>query len=501
MHLHLHLLNVDGGSWKRKSAFALFYGAETGPGQGAVSVPGVLFVSAVPTSSGDKGKGKGTELEWYRKQPLEWSLLGEAMRAAGTSHLGRVSYAGAYIGTHLATGGEEGRLQLLGAVCPASGRRPLLQEAALPHFFSIKALASAGAGDGCRGVLVGGGSRLGYSVWAWCERTDLPLLLLAAGSVWPNAPQDHRILCAAVSKLPPTSGATDSFCIALCDSRGVAALSVVGCTQNENQISTGSGEGALPHNKTIPALYFEEELEACAGAAVLDCKLIVAEGTVLAVFGSTSGLVSVWQLGGRFSALGGPSRLLASFQAHSMGANAVDAFLAPNAAPGAVTLLVSSGGDDQAITLGCGVLTRAADGYFAWSTQFRTRHFSSATSSSVQGLRWTGRRDEGPEGGWGLVSLSADQRLHRWAVTASPEHWDELGTGEDTGSSCGATSGAATQYNISCPAYDAADGEGSAGLGLRWREGSVSNVGDPQALVLGEGRVAVVGQGTQEVVL
>ena len=485
------LLHVDGGSWKRQSTFALFNQADSGGADhSSVTMPGVIFASAVPITG--LNKGKGTDLEWYCNQPLAWNLTGESMRDAGTSHLGRVSYAGAYIGTHLATGGEEGRLQLLGAACPTSGRRSLLQEAALPQFFSIKALASAEVRDGSSGVLVGGGSRLSYSVWAWSD-SKVPLSIVASGSVWPNAPQDHRILCAAAGRM--TCNQSDSennrFCVALCDSRGIAALSIVSSSEVESPAKRG--EGVSPHSKTIPTLCFEEEFEACGGATILDCKLLEAKATsgrasaTFGVFGATNGQVAIWWLGGRFSKAGGPSRILAKFQAHSMGANAVDAFLSPSEGADSFTLVVSSGGDDQAITLGCGVLVGSTTG-LTWSKPFRTQQFNSATSASVQGISWTGART--CDGGWGLVSLSADQRLHHWTATVIPETFENIPYGCD-----------AIAVGDTRSAYAACGGSNLRGMDLRWVEGIVSNIGDPQGLVFGAGKLAVVGQGTQEVIM
>jgi WD40 repeat protein len=462
------LMNVDGGSWKRKSTCTIYGERSTG-----TVLPGIIFMCAVPTTS---AHGKGTELEWYHNKPLNWDL-GNIVKVKSTSQQGQVCYAGAYIGSHLATGGEAGRLHLLGPIF--NDDRPLLQEASLPHFLSIKTLSSIVIpGAGSRGFLVGGGSRLSYSVWYWRD-SGIPLVLAASGSVWVNAPQDHRILCSAVEILD------DKYCIALCDSRGKAALALHPCLKAEDSDgvlvdsdSAGSNECPIPHIKTIPSLEFIE-LEVCKGFPVLTCKLLNTCNGMLGVFGSTSGEVSIWKLGPTFGGTDEQSYRLASINAHGMGANALDAYLTSSG-----HLIVCSGGDDESLTLTCGVLNSDCT---TWLSPLYVRRCYRAASTSLQGVSLIVSN-----GLYELITLSADQRVHRWYVKMYGDEdessWPEFDCqpGDIVDSVCECA------YEDDC----------EDGFGLKWIEGICSNIGDPQAMATGtgqsKGRMAVIGQGTQE---
>jgi len=472
-----------------------------------------------------------------------------ALPAGAPSHCGRVIYCGTYFGkSGFAVGGEDGKLKTYGL---HRGARVAGEEAMLPSSVALKTLSAAHSWESRNsGILLGAGSRLTYAIWHWEEegqsseedRAAARLVLLSSGLISPKHCQDHRMLCSAARATPY------GFIVALCDSRGIVTLGSLDQGAGPSMgVCTGSGNGTLqgdstgeaavrepnvPHSKTIPALAVHEELDPCNGTPILSCCLLpVTQAAaqsgapaarlqaVIGVFGASSGDVSIWQLAmpARAEMPVTCSRLLARYSAHSMGANALDAvwWVAPERRD-CVQVLVCSGGDDQAITVASGELLLAPAGEHAaprvsWSTALYAHRYTGAAGSSLEGLilRPPLTSAAAPSANtttadFSLLSLSADQRVHRWLIQVDKHA--ELMIPSDGAvvhttpiAECASAYGARALGGKSCGGAGE-DGCAKAQVTLCWQSGCVANVGDPQGLARGTdyGRVAVVGQGVQE---
>jgi len=327
-------------------------------------------------------------------------------------------------GFWLLVGGEEGNVKVFFATRSERGeltqagrlKCSLHQEVFMPHNASVKSLSVAyQENEKSTGIIIGGGGKLGYCVWTFNKDKNENALqckqLLSfgcEGTTWKHATQDHRILTTSCLYLysTTTSHHTKSrYLISLSDSRGHVCVCICE-SEYANQEASSRTTFQILEDLVVsssPIVASDMQLVSCRLEDKITCQCDnkdKGEGQAsnpteevrrlaFGVFGETSGTVSLWLLAGSSNPiqegcqhnLSTGSLLLLSYEAHSMGANAVSFRMQrsfreqfskkerngeqdENFGEQEVTVssedrwefIICSGGDDQAITLCKGFL-------------------------------------------------------------------------------------------------------------------------------------------------
>ena len=323
------VLRVEGGGWKRPHRAALTVPQLSTAGATALvrDLPSVLFVCPAPLLKDN------TVLQIFGSVPQ----LNEISTAStgfpllrGCPALGRVGYCTALITTtstktnssdelpqsdFVVVGGEDSCVKVYSVPDLL-----LQQEVSLSMNSSLKSLCFARSEvSSDRGIVLGGGGKLQYYIWIWDQTLRQPkghslgdvLFTAVEGSIWAKATQDHRILsvqCMFLDSKVHTSmtGAeseeflVERYLLLLCDSRGHATIGIF-------EHSPGRGLLSAVHK---PRFHIVQQLQP-SQCPVLSCSLLrvnncssttsVAEcieqgDSILALFGDTAGVISVWKL-------------------------------------------------------------------------------------------------------------------------------------------------------------------------------------------------------------
>jgi hypothetical protein len=385
----IQLLRIEGGGWKRPHHCLLNFLSTSGR-SASNTLPEVIFVCPAPIEKGQ------TVLQVFGAQPT--SILSDVTTSSlplqmRSSTLGRVCYCNVLLqGTYklpndgelvegeryLVVGGEEGRVKVFNAT-DLSPR----QELVLPSNASLKALSCCSSGeDLSRGIVVGGGSKLVYSVWIYDYQSiaddgqplQQVLSIGCEGKLWPRATQDHRVLsvqCTFLSHTQDEHGTT-SYCylIVFCDSRGVSTVA---------RFTHSRSDGSSCCSCSFEAL---QELQVAHCPVISSCVMSLRSSEsgncqyILCCFGDTSGtnrlyLLALSRLVGGWVLLSKhvkfvsyfsffdlrltlqSSRLLCEYSAHTMGSNAIAMQVTSSTKHGngdvEWRLVICSGGDDQSL--------------------------------------------------------------------------------------------------------------------------------------------------------
>ena len=281
------------------------------------------------------------------------------------------------------------------------------QDLHMPHNVPVRAIAHSKHLNSACGIIVGAGGRLNYRIWRYestlsvsDKNSSIPLeqrlqylfglkiVCVESGTTWNRATQDHRILCTSCIPVPSIDNDTaNDHLLLLGDSRGVAVVSLI-CERGSHRMKvldefTVSECPLLCCKILFIPLYGALQLDSGGNSNVM-----------VAFIGDTSGTISIWQLPERsvasndtqkyviyfcfihfilfihYRSNASKAKYLGSYSAHAMGCNCIDAIVESttiDSCPRAEAstnpcvlnfgVLISSGGDDQAITLCRGKMT------------------------------------------------------------------------------------------------------------------------------------------------
>lgn len=423
----IQIMRVKGGGWKRPHTASLVHFL-TPPSPAwsdfAHPSPRVAFVCACPVGSTSTtlqiiDSYSLSNLSSHRALSFDPTLTTPSAlslpTAFGTPSLGRVGYCGVMMdarfereeGSWIIVGGEEGSIKVLfapntkekSAHSAIQGTSDLIlhQEVFMSQNASVKSLSVAfedyqedethykGRKSG-RGIIIGGGGKLGYCVWTFSLGNSAMHQLLSIGcegTTWKHATQDHRILSTSCSFLYSnlvSNFVKSTYLITLSDSRGHVFLCRCECDYADYTSSVSRTNFQIIEEVIVgssPIVASDIQVVSCDGGErsrdIDQHRVEYAFG----VFGDTSGIVSLWFLP-HSSSPEGPTKVpspndipstslcILSYEAHSMGSNAVSFRMRrcdqlKKKVEGEIKeeweFFICSGGDDQAISLCKGVLS------------------------------------------------------------------------------------------------------------------------------------------------
>lgn len=328
------VMRVEGGGWKRphRCMLSTLLSDEV---PFVKDLPGVLFVCPAPLLKDN------TVLQLFGATPklyppADYAVMSGASAAIasvplhiGSAGHGRVTYCATFItsalggsaetplqSSHIVVGGEDSCVKVYSVPDLV-----LRQEVSLSLNSSMKALSSArSSASADRGIVVGGGGKLLYNIWLFdgcgsaSASSSLGRVLYTGveGSIWAKATQDHRILSVQCAYLDhrvkpsvstkdhhPTGIFVERYLILLCDSRGSATLALFDHAPLSAPgvgLSVSGAAAALPYTQFTVLQQLQPSQCPLLSSALLitPSSPLHSAPMVLAVFGDTAGIVSVW---------------------------------------------------------------------------------------------------------------------------------------------------------------------------------------------------------------
>ena len=287
------------------------------------------------------------------------------------------------------------------------------------HSSSVRALSTSHHPKSPTLILFSGGGQLGLCVWAINPST-------AFVELWYQTPTATSRRPSGSSTIPPDHR------IMTLDSWPVPGDQLV------HTLVVGDSEGQLSLYKFSEdtrdlKMYATCTGDATGGAPILCTAWASLMGgqVILLVTGTTMGDVVVWDISS------GALVPVVRYQAHAMGTNSLSVRVQGSDGPGttSTSLLLCSGGDDQAVCLA--QLTARDDSTLQLRSVIRQ---DGASYSAIKTVRLFPLRalSGGEDCGIGMVSVGCDQRLHVWQilrvlhdtelqrVSSEPQHGEDL---------------------------------------------------------------------------
>jgi WD40 repeat protein len=325
------LMRAEGGSWKRPHAAVMLATGEDGADTCNIRT---IFTSAVPLKLGSAlalcdnkyCRQSNSAVVGPTRSLICGIPIGLSQTGCCTAVLSTGTSVDGVCGGLALVGGEEGVVHVL-AVNSQFQSLSKLQELQMHGGTSAKTLSIGLPPQDCRnddaGIVVAAGGRLNYNVWRLSRSLFLgdegsanhdlfnnALAQSCSGSIWPNAPQDHRILCSScrwvlAAPTPSNVNCTHKFhhyCIVFGDSRG--RVTVSSHCERETQPTSAEFNADCPvcakikENRSRRLTVIEDLTVSEYPIATCAMEVLLKRGdsvALIACFGDTNGCVFIWR--------------------------------------------------------------------------------------------------------------------------------------------------------------------------------------------------------------